>query len=61
MNLAPLAWLAFIAATVIFVLLALNTIPAGLAVPSAGWWGLALVSFGLAFSGYWESRRTPAG
>ena len=52
MNLAPLGWLAFIAACVIFVLLGLTIITDGAMI----YWGLALVAFGLAFSGYWASR-----
>jgi hypothetical protein len=56
MNLAPIGWLAFIAATVIFVLLGLGALtnPGNIS-----WWGFALVSFGLAFSGYWGSRNHP--
>lgn len=58
MNLGPLAWLAYVAACVIFVLLALVVITDGAFL----FWGLALVAFGLAFSGYWEARgpRNPA-
>lgn len=58
MNLAPVAWLAFVAACIIFVLIALGTISL-LTNPDMPYWGFALVAFGLAFSGYWESRRTP--
>lgn len=56
MDIAPLGWLAFIAATVIFVLLAVGTITD----VSMQYWGWGLVSFGLAFSSWWGDRRHPA-
>jgi hypothetical protein len=52
-NLAPLGWLAFIAATVIFVLIAIKTITDF----SVAYWGFALVAFGLAFSGWWGAQN----
>ena len=56
MNLAPLGWLAFIAACVIFILLGIKTITDG----TVAYWGWALIAFGLAFSGWWAGQhRTP--
>jgi hypothetical protein len=53
-NVGSLGWLAFLAATIIFVLLALGTITDAAFVD----WGLALVAFGLAFGGWFTSRGT---
>lgn len=55
MNLAFLAWVAFIAACIIFILIAIGTVSL-VTDPDLPYWGFALIAFGLAFDGYWRDR-----
>ena len=59
-DLGFLAWVAFLAACVIFILIAIGTVSLATN-PGIAYWGFALVAFGLAFSGWWDGRRRTPG